>query len=169
MDFIQGLIQFLESLSQDPFLYSVVFFIYAVAATTFLPIPVEVGLFFSPETPIVVKALVLGAGKAVGSVLVFTLGGKVSNGVYRLMSKSKVLSYIMRGMQWFVFRTRYVGLYLILSIPLMVDTLPIYIFSLFNQEGAMNLRYFALTNFLAGITRAFIVYAIFLYLGLKLV
>jgi hypothetical protein len=60
-------------------------------------------------------------------------------------------------------------LYVILSIPLMVDTVPVYLFSLFNQKGQMQIRYFALTNFLAGVTRAVIVYVIFLYLGVKLV
>lgn len=160
---------FLEGLSHDPIAYSIVFFIYTVAATTFLPIPVEVGLFFSPETPIIVKALILGAGKAAGSVLVFALGGRLSGGAYRLFSKFRVLRAFMNGMRWFVSKTRYFGLYLILSIPLMVDTVPLYLFSLFNQEGLMDIKWFALTNFFAGITRAAIVYGVFLWLGFKLV
>jgi hypothetical protein len=168
VDYIEALLQFLEGLSHDPFLYTIVFFLYSVAATTFLPIPVEIGLFFSPETPFVVKALTLGAGKAVGSVLVFTLGGKVSGGVYNLFSRVWLLRGLMTGMRWFVLKTRYFGLYVILSIPLMVDTVPVYLFSLFNQKGEMEIRYFALTNFLAGITRAVIVYGFFIYLGIKL-
>ncbi|MDW5563785.1 MAG: hypothetical protein SA339_11210 [Methanomassiliicoccus sp.] len=169
MGVIEDLVFFLEGLSQDPFIYSIVFFLYAVAATVFLPIPVEVGLFFSPETPVVVKALVLGAGKAVGSIIVFTLGDKISGGTFRLFSKWRVLRAFMNGMRWFVAKTRYFGLYIILSIPLMVDTVPIYLFSLFNQKGLMNIRYFALTNFFAGVTRATIVYLIFWWLGLKIV
>lgn len=169
MDVIAGLIDFLNGLSHDPFLYSVVFFFYALAATTFLPIPVEAGLFFSPETPIFVKALVLGAGKAVGSVLVFELGDKVSGGFYKLMSKNRFLSRFMELMRKFVAKTRYYGLFCILSVPLMVDTLPIYLFSLFNQKGLMKLHYFALTNFLAGITRATLVYLIFELLNIKLI
>jgi hypothetical protein len=160
---------FLEGLSHDPFLYGIVFFLYTIAATTFLPIPVEVGLFFSPETPFAVKALILGAGKAVGSVMVFALGDKISGGTYKFFSRSKTLQWFMKGMRWFVTKTRYFGLYLILSTPLMVDTVPLYLFSLFNQKGLMNIKYFALTNFFAGITRAAIVYLVFLWLGLKLV
>ena len=71
-------------------------------------------------------------------------------------------------MQRFVAKTRYFGLYLILSIPLMVDTVPIYIFAVFNQKGVMNLQHFALTNFLAGITRAAIVYWAAYQFGIQL-
>lgn len=159
----------LEGLSHDPIIYSIVFFIYVIAATIVLPIPVEIGLFFSPETPIFIKALILGFGKAVGSVIVFILGDKISGGTYRLFSKNVVLRAFMNAMRWFVLKTRYFGLYLILSTPLMPDTVPLYLFSLFNQKGLMNIRYFALTNFLAGITRAAVVYAVFLWLGSKLV
>ncbi len=169
MGVLEDLMLYLASLSHDPVVYSIVFFIYAVAATTFLPIPVELGLFLSPETPFAVKALILGAGKAVGSVLVFALGGKISGGAYKLFSKNRVLRAFMNGMRWFVTKTRYFGLYLILSCPLMVDTVPLYLFSLFNQKGLMNIRWFALTNFLAGVTRAAIVFAFFYWLGIKLV
>jgi hypothetical protein len=169
VDPIQGLIQFLESLSQDPLAYSIVFFIYAVAATVFLPIPVEIGLFFSPETSIVVKALVLGAGKAVGSVLVFKLGDRLGNGLNGWAMRRRFFRRFMDLMQRFVARTRYFGLYVILSIPLMVDTIPVYLFALFNQKGAMKLRWFALTNFLAGLTRAAAVYGVFLLLNIKLI
>jgi hypothetical protein len=163
------LILFLEGLSHDPFVYSIVFFLYTVAATSFLPIPVVIGLFFSPETPIVVKALVFGAGRAVGSVLVFALGGKISGWMLTLFSKNRVLRAFMNAMQWFVTKTRYFGLYVILSTPAMVDTIPLYIFSIFNQKGLMNIKWFALTNFFGGITRAAIVYAIFQWLEITLV
>ncbi len=166
---LDDIMLFLEGLSQDPLIYSIVFFIYAVAATVFLPIPVELGLFFSPGTSIVLKALILGAGKAVGSVLVFALGGKISGWTFRLFSKARVLRWFMNAMRWFVTKTRYFGLYLILSTPLMVDTVPLYIFSLFNQKGTMNIRHFAMTNFFAGITRAAVVYTVFYWAGIKLV
>jgi hypothetical protein len=167
VDPVSTLIGFLNSLSSDPVAYSIVFFLYAVAATVFLPIPVEAGLFFSPETSFIVKALVLGAGKAVGSVLVFKLGGKVSGPFDRFLNRYRWTTKFMDLMHRFVARTRYVGLYLILSIPLMVDTVPIYLFALFNEEGVLKLRYFALTNFLAGITRAAIVFIIFLIFNFK--
>jgi hypothetical protein len=169
VDILSSLIGFLEGLSHNPVEYSIVFFLYAVAATVFLPIPVEVGLFFSPATPDIVKALVLGLGKAVGSVVVFKLGGTVSGPFDRLLNRNRWSMKFMDLMHRFVARTRYVGLYLILSVPLMVDTVPLYLFSLFNEEGVLKLRYFALTNFLAGITRASIVFALFMIFGIKAV
>jgi len=169
VDPLQALIEFLNSLSQDPVAYSVVFFIYAVAASTFLPIPVEIGLFFSPGTPLLFKALVLGAGKATGSVLVFKLGGRVGGSFDRLASRHRFFGRFMDLMRMFVARTRYLGLYIILSIPLMVDTLPVYLFALFNQEGVMDIRRFALTNFLAGVTRALLVFGIAELFGVRLI
>jgi hypothetical protein len=169
VDLIQTLIQFLEGLSGDPVAYSIVFFLYAVAATVFLPIPVEIGLFFSPETSIVVKALVLGAGKAVGSVLVFMLGDRLNNGLTGWAMRHRFFRGFLNLMRRFVARTRYIGLYIILSIPLMVDTVPVYLFALFNQKGVMKLRYFAATNFFAGITRAALVYGIAIAFNVRLV
>ncbi|NLK25595.1 MAG: hypothetical protein GX307_03345 [Euryarchaeota archaeon] len=169
MDFVSVLVDFLENLSHDPVLYSIVFFIYSIAATTFLPIPIEIGLFFGQASPIWLKALVLGAGKAVGSVLVFILGVHLENPLNQLGARWGWFRKFVELMHKFVAKTRYIGLYIILSIPLMVDTAPLYIFAIFNQEGLMCLRHFALTNFLAGITRAFIVYLIFLYFGIMLV
>jgi membrane protein DedA with SNARE-associated domain len=169
VDPIQALIQFLEGLSNDPVAYSVVFFIYSVAATVFLPIPVEIGLFFSPETSIVVKALVLGAGKAVGSIIVFMLGDRLGNGLNGWAMKYRFFRGFLDLMRRFVARTRYIGLYIILSIPLMVDTVPIYLFALFNQKGVMKLRYFAATNFFAGITRAALVFGIATAFNIRLV
>ena len=71
---LSGLMDFLINISHDPILYSIVFFIYTLAATIVLPIPVEAGLFLSPTTPLALKALVLGLGKAAGASLVFKLG-----------------------------------------------------------------------------------------------
>jgi hypothetical protein len=169
MDPIAMLMDFLESLSHDPLLYSIVFFLYTVAATVFLPIPVEIGLFLSPTAPIWLKALVLGLGKAVGSVLVFKLGGKLENPLNSLAGRWGWFQRFVELMHRFVARTRYFGLYAILSVPLMVDTVPIYLFAIFNQKGTMDLPRFTLTNFAAGITRALIVYGIFIYFNIILV
>ena len=165
---LDGLMDFLIEIAHDPVLYSVVFFIYSVLATIVLPIPVEVGLFLSTATPFAVKALVLGAGKAAGASLVFLLGGRLESPLDRFTSKWVVTRWFVNIMQRFVAKTRYFGLFLILSIPLMVDTVPIYIFAVFNQKGTMNLKYFALTNFLAGITRTAIVYWVAFQFGIYL-
>ncbi len=165
---MEWLMDFLTNISHDPVLYSIVLFIYTVAATVILPIPVEAGLFLSPTTPLALKALMLGLGKAAGASLVFMLGGKLESPLDRITARWRIVRAFTNLMHRFVAKTRYFGLYLILSIPLMVDTVPIYIFAVFNQKGTMNLRYFALTNFLAGITRAAIVYWVLFQFGIQL-
>ncbi len=51
----------------------------------------------------------------------------------------------------------------------MVDTIPVYIFSVFNREGkVLELKYFALVNFLGGVTRAFFLYVLFEAFGIHL-
>jgi len=53
-----------------------------------------------------------------------------------------------------------------MSIPFMIDTIPLYIFSLLNKEGKLlSLRGFALTNLLAGFTRGTIIGIIIYVLG----
>jgi hypothetical protein len=65
---------------------------------------------------------------------------------------------------------RYFGLYIILSIPGMVDTIPPHIFSFFNREGqVLEVTNFALVNFLGGITRVFVLFALFYFGGVNLV
>lgn len=69
----------------------------------------------------------------------------------------------------FVRRYGIVAMYVIMSIPGMVDTIPLYLFSILNEEGTlMKLRDFALANFLAGINRAFLIFAILELLGIRL-
>lgn len=165
MDLLNGLQIFLEGLAHDPVAYSVVLFVYTVAATVFLPFPVEVALLGSGQTPVAVVALVLGAGKAVGSVIVFYLGDKVGGGLEKWIGTSKVF----KGLETFVEKTRYFGMYILLSIPGMLDTVPLYLFALFNRRGVMHLRQFALVNFLASITRASIVLALFHLFNIRLV
>lgn len=165
MDLLTGLRMFLESLAHDPVAFSAALYAYAVAATVFLPFPVEIALFFSGETPIAVTALVLGAGKATGSVIVFYLGDKLSGGLERWIGTTKAFKWLER----FVERTRYFGLYILLSIPGMFDTVPLYLFALFNRRGLMHLRHFVLTNFLAGITRATVTLALFHLFDVRLI
>ena len=63
MDVIGALTSFLEQVQGDPLTYSVVFFIYIIAATVFLPVPVELMLFLSPATPFALKAVLLGSAR----------------------------------------------------------------------------------------------------------
>jgi hypothetical protein len=69
--------------------------------------------------------------------------------------------------KWLVDKLGYFGLYLILSVPIMVDTVPVYLFSIFRKDRCdRDMRLFALTNLVAGITRAAIVYLAVTELGL---
>jgi len=69
----------------------------------------------------------------------------------------------------FVRRYGIVAMYVIMSIPGMIDTVPLYLFSILNEEGTlMRLRDFAIANFLAGVNRAFIIFAVLELLGIRL-
>lgn len=69
----------------------------------------------------------------------------------------------------FVRRYGIVAMYVIMSIPGMIDTVPLYLFSIINEEGTlMRLRDFAIANFLAGVNRAFIIFAVLELLGIRL-
>jgi membrane protein YqaA with SNARE-associated domain len=79
------------------------------------------------------------------------------------------LRWIATKSEVFVRRFGVLAMYLIMSIPGMVDTVPLYVFALLNKEGTlMTLRAFAIANFLAGINRAFLIYAILELLGVRL-
>jgi hypothetical protein len=130
---------------------------------------VEFGLFLNPDMSIFIKALILGLGKATGAFLIFYLGIKVEGPIRRWSRKWEWFKKFVDLMDRFVCKTRYIGLYILLSIPLMTDTVPIYLFSIFNKEGqALKPKWFTLTNFLAGVTRAMVVYSIFLIFEIKL-
>ena len=168
MDIISQLIAFLESISHDPVAYSVIFYIYSVLAAIILPIPIEFGLFLNPEMSIFIKALILGLGKATGAFLIFHLGLRVEGSVMRWSSRWAWVKRFMDAMERFVRRTRYVGLFILMSIPLMLDTVPNYLFSIFNKDGkTLSAKWFTVTNLLAGITRALVVYIVFLLFDIK--
>ena len=77
--------------------------------------------------------------------------------------------WLMRKTEAFVRKYGVVAMYVIMSIPGMVDTIPLYLFSILNEEGTLiSLRDFTLANFLAGINRAFIIFAILELLGIRL-
>lgn len=168
MDGIEPIMDFLQHYSANPVLYIVIFFIYGILNVLFLPVPVELGLIWNPDLPFIIKALVLGGGKAVGALIVFTLGEQVE-GKLRTWERWRWYQRLVSGLQWFVAKFRYLGLYVILSIPGMVDTVPVYLFSLFNREGeVINRECFILVNFLGGVTRAFVLYLLLFELGIDL-
>jgi len=167
-DFLQELMDFLFQYSADPVLYAIVFFIYGILAAIILPIPVELGLIWNPGTPFLIKALILGAGKCVGSVLVFLIGARVEEKV-RTWSRWGWFSWLVHKCEWLVEKLGYLGLLILLSIPGMVDTIPVYLFSVFNRDGkVLELRYFALVNFVGGVIRAVVLYMLLEFFGIYL-
>jgi hypothetical protein len=152
----------------DPWVYVAIFYVYCVLAAVMLPIPVELGLiwlaagdFMLFGLPIfqsfLILAVIMGLGKATGGQIVFTIGVKLEDDVRRWLK----WGWFQKLMAWssrLVERLGYVGLYIILSIPLMTDTVPLYLFSFLNRDGKLfTHRWFFVTNILAGMSRALIV------------
>jgi|APFre7841882630_1041343.scaffolds.fasta_scaffold08039_3 membrane protein YqaA with SNARE-associated domain len=165
MDFVQ----FLQTLANNPVDYTIILFVYALLAALILPIPVELVLFIPTPIGILGTAFVLALGKTTGAMIVFYLGIKVEKTIMMWSNKFKWIGKFFELLERFVVYTQYIGLYILLSIPLMPDTVTIYFFSLFNRDEVMKPRYFAITNFCAGVNRAMIVYALASLFGITLV
>ncbi|KYK30075.1 MAG: hypothetical protein AYK23_04730 [Candidatus Proteinoplasmatales archaeon SG8-5] len=165
-----GFFDFLDPF-QNPWSYMLLLFIYCVLAAVILPIPVELGLagFISYLVegnsflglPIflafLLLALIMGAGKCVGSWVVFHIGVKVEDTMRRFL-KWNWFQKLTEALSRFCERFGYIATYIVLSIPIMPDTVPLYIFSLLNRDGEVfETRWFVLTNFWAGTSRALVV------------
>jgi membrane protein YqaA with SNARE-associated domain len=152
------LIEFLNQATSNPFLFFPLLFTYSVLVAIILPLPIELALIFVTDPSyIIATAVVIGLGKMVGAWGIFFLGLKVEDNIRHWSEKYKTVNKIVKFSIWFVDKTGYVGLFILLSIPFMMDTVPIYIYSLFNEEGKLMKRnYFLLTNFVAGIVRGII-------------
>lgn len=168
MDFLG----FLLDMMANPYAYAIVFFIYVILATIILPIPVEIGLFnpfFNPVGLIVILAL----GKGVGAFIVFHIGSALRKTMKKWSIGTPFTKKIIGACERFVLRYGYVGLFIIMSIPLMVDSVTLYLFSLLNpttdSNRAMQKRYFVLINMLAGAVRGSIILTLFYLVGIKLV
>lgn len=79
------------------------------------------------------------------------------------------LRWLSRKSEGFTRKYGVIAMYVIMSIPGMIDTVPLYVFAIINKERTLiRLRDFALANFLAGINRAFIIFALLEILGIRL-
>lgn len=153
VDLFGGLTDFLEENQADPATYLFFLFVYVAFAAIALPLPIEAALLFNPDLSPLFKALVLGAGKAVGSLVVFYIGMGVEHVIVR-MRRWRWFDWLVEVSERFVARFGYYAMFAILAIPFMIDTVPLYLFSIFNREGQiMTLRGFLLVNFLAGTAR----------------
>jgi hypothetical protein len=179
-DILGQLMDYLQANQTDPLTYLFVFFLFSVAAAIFLPIPIEIGLVWNPGMFFPLKALDLGLGKAVGSIAVFFIPSKIGVAARRLgwhpvaqtapaPPRWGWLRWLSNKSEGFARRYGIIAMYIIMSIPGMIDTIPLYVFSILNKERTlMTLRDFALANFLGGINRAFIIFALLEILGIRL-
>ncbi|UCD92221.1 MAG: hypothetical protein JSV43_08395 [Methanobacteriota archaeon] len=168
MDWFTGI---LEALLSQPLLFFFLLFIYSVLVAIILPIPIEIALVFAiGDIPFLIGvAITIGLGKTVGAMGIFYLGLKVEDNIRRWSSKYKWIDNFVKAMIKFVDKTGYWGFFILLSIPFMLDTVPIYIYSLFNEEGRlMSRNYFLFTNFVAGIVRS-VLFLILWNVGIHLV
>ncbi len=142
----------------NPYVFLPLVFVYAILIALILPIPIELSLV----VPIVNQdwgylaliALALAAGKMAGAWLIFVLGVRVENAIRWWSERWRFAKWFVDKADLFVQKTGYLGLYLLLSIPLMSDTIPIYLYSLFNKEGkSLERNLFLVSNFLAAINR----------------
>ncbi len=151
-------IDFLLSAYGAPVVFLPLVFLYAIAIAVVLPIPIELSLV----KPIVDQdwgyllwiALALAAGKMAGSWLIFYLGVRVETTIRWWSEKWRAAKWFVEKADLFVQKTGYLGLYFLLSIPLMSDTIPIYLYSLFNKEGkSLERNLFLVANFFAALNR----------------
>lgn len=81
--------------------------------------------------------------------------------------KFRIVDRVVNACIKFVARTGYIGLFLILAVPGMADTIPIYVYSLFNKEGKlMHMGSYVLANFCGAIVRSFILFILYEVVGI---
>jgi len=155
---VVDLIQVLNDAYNTPWLYMLLAFVYAVLVALILPIPIEIALLL----PLIDGrwgyltgiALAIAAGKTVGAWLIFLLGLNLEGSVRKWSERWSLARWFVAKAEKFVGRTGYTGLYLLLSVPMMSDTIPIYVYSVFNEEGkALERNMFLIANFLAAVNR----------------
>jgi len=157
---------FLEANSTDPVTFLILLFIYVVLAAIILPIPLEIAIALNPMVSIPIKAVVVGLGKGTGAIGIFYIGATVEESIAR-WRRWRWFDWIVRNSVKLVDKLGYIGLFILLAIPGMTDTVPLYIFSLFNKGGeeaekTFSLRGFVIVNILAGILRTVFTWYIFL-------
>jgi membrane protein DedA with SNARE-associated domain len=165
-------IDFLLNIVGDPLSYSVVFFIYVILAAIILPIPVEIGLF-NPAIHPVLLISILAIGKGVGAWMVFFIGKGIHVKIKQFSIRTPLTEKILGYCEKFIRKYGYVGLFLLMSIPLMVDSVSLYFFALLNpQENGKTVltqTKFVAINIIAGATRGSIILALAYFIGIQLV
>ena len=154
----------------NPAVYLSITFGFSVLVAIILPIPIELvllgPLFEQRWGYLLGVVLAMAAGKTIGAWAIFYFGLRVEGGIRRWADRYRWIDRFVKWAEKFVRKTNYIGLYVLLSIPLMSDTVPLYLYSLFNEEGkALNQRAFLVSNFLAAWTRAGFLVLIYVVVG----
>ncbi|MBN2603989.1 MAG: hypothetical protein JXA91_07660 [Candidatus Thermoplasmatota archaeon] len=166
------LLDILSGFVQDPISYSILFFVYVILAAVILPIPVEIGLF-NPFINPVLLIFILSIGKGIGALIVFEIGIKLRSIFKKLVKSPKITKKIIYYCERFVKKYGYFGLFIIMSIPLMIDSASLYLFSVLNSrkngKRAMARNWFVLINIFAGAVRGGIIIILAYVIGIRLV
>ena len=166
------LIGILLGATQDPIAYSIIFFIYVILAVLILPIPVEIGLF-NPYIHPALLICILALGKGAGSAIAFEIGTGVRGALKKKSRGTPLTKKIIAWCEHFVKKYGYYGLFIIMSTPLMVDSVTVYIFSLLNPKDdgrmAMIRKWFVLLNMAAGAVRGIIILLVASFFSIRLV
>ena len=167
------LIDILLNAFGDPISYSIIFLIYVILAAIILPIPVEIGLF-NPYIHSIWLIIILAIGKGIGALIVFNVSKTIRKKIKKISigNNWKVTKKIVSKSENFVKKYGHYGLFIIMSIPLMVDSITLYLFSLLNpieEKTTLTLTKFVMINMAAGATRGIIILSIFYYIGIKII
>lgn len=167
------LIDILLNAIGNPIAYSIIFLIYVILAAIILPIPVEIGLFNPYINPIWL-IIILGIGKGIGAFIVFNISKTIRKKIKKstIGENWKITKKVILKSEIFVKKYGHYGLFIIMSIPLMVDSITLYLFSLLNpteEKTSLTSAKFVIINSSAGAVRGIIVLLIFYYVGVKLI
>ncbi len=150
-----GMMDYLQDSAGNPVAYAVLLFVYGVAATVFLPIPVELGLLLAPEFPLLGKALIMGSAKALGGFAILQIGVRLEDDIRHWSERVPAYAALVKRIEAFVHAYGNVAIFIVLAIPFMVDTVPLYLFAMFNEKGrGLDRRGFIAANFAGGFVRA---------------
>ncbi|HKW43116.1 MAG TPA: hypothetical protein VJP06_02915 [Thermoplasmata archaeon] len=156
------LLQLLNDSYNNVWIYMLLAFGYAILVALILPVPIEIA-FLKPLIEgnwglLVGTSIAIAAGKTIGAYLIFIFGLNVEGSVRKWSDRWRVAAWVVKKAELFVEKTGVTGLYILLSIPAMSDTIPIYVYSIFNEAGkALERNMFLIANFLAALNRVAIV------------
>lgn len=146
--------------SSDPLLFGVFFFLYVVLNTLAFPLPVEAGLFNPAFHPLFLIGI-LALGRAVGAFFIFEIGGYIRKKTSTWAVEALQIRKIITILEGFIQRYGYYALFLLMSIPFMLDSVVLYLFSLLNKRKESQVvlarRWFITITIAASVLRGTII------------